>query len=288
MPKRSNDFQRLILAIHSSLIPLGAVITESKMIETKDGSGTPSEVDIVIESNHSATTIVVGVECTAKTRPATKEWVDQMIGKHKDLKLDKTILVSKNGFTTEAQKKAIKYGFMPISLTEAEKIEWNDFLIRIKVLTVAISRLQAIPDTQVLVDFGASLPEGANLKNEYIYDMHGKKICRLSEVSQILVRDIMDVDESRRPKNNDILEIDYFFERGEKLIMRKKDIPVKRIRGRFKFIEKQESMNMTPINYGDAKVAYATKEVLNKKFTSILGQQDQNVTFQVDIDDIVK
>ena len=42
---------------------------------------------------------MIGIECTAGGRPATVEWVNEMIGKHGELPVDKTILVSKSGFT---------------------------------------------------------------------------------------------------------------------------------------------------------------------------------------------
>jgi len=71
MPKRSNEFQRLIYLIQKQVSP-NASVNESKLL-LDDRSRAKTEVDIVIESEIAGISIVVGVECTASQRPATVE-----------------------------------------------------------------------------------------------------------------------------------------------------------------------------------------------------------------------
>jgi len=49
VPKRTNDFQKLIATIETELAPLGAVVTESKLIKAKH-SDVEREIDVAIES----------------------------------------------------------------------------------------------------------------------------------------------------------------------------------------------------------------------------------------------
>jgi hypothetical protein len=46
MPKRSNDFQRLVAYIYKNVAPIGATVTESATL--REGDGTEREVDILV------------------------------------------------------------------------------------------------------------------------------------------------------------------------------------------------------------------------------------------------
>jgi hypothetical protein len=126
MPRRTNDFQRLIYLIHHQ-VAAGATVTESKFLFDRL-SGKPVEVDIVIEGKVGEIPFAFGIECTAESRPATVEWVREMIGKHSDLPLNKTVLVAKSGFTKEATDKALAHGVDAITLKEAEDTNWTAFI----------------------------------------------------------------------------------------------------------------------------------------------------------------
>jgi hypothetical protein len=130
MPKRTNTFQKLIYVVERYLAK-EAVITESKFLIDKQ-TGSPVEVDIVIESSIGGLPLIIGIECTAKNRPATVEWVREMVGKHSNLPIDKTILVSKSGFTQEAAAKAQACGFVAITLKEVQNTDWLSFLNALK------------------------------------------------------------------------------------------------------------------------------------------------------------
>jgi hypothetical protein len=123
MPKRSNEFQQIIYMIQKQLAGQ-AFVSESKMLRDKI-TDADVEVDVVIEAAVAGVNIAIGVECTAQKRPATVEWVSEMIGKHQGLPLDKTILVSKSGFTEGAIKKANGLGVETITLERAEQLDWQ-------------------------------------------------------------------------------------------------------------------------------------------------------------------
>ena len=126
MPKRTNEFQQIILMIQKQLAG-DAVVTESKMIESVR-TGSRAEVDIVINSKIAGVELAIGIECTAKGRPATVEWVREIIGKHQDLPLNKSILVSKSNYTAEALRTAEAHGFLALRLEQAEKLDWKELL----------------------------------------------------------------------------------------------------------------------------------------------------------------
>lgn len=126
MPRRTNRFQRLIYLIQRKLAA-SAVVTESKLLNNVR-TGTPTEVDIVIEAMIANVPMTLGIECTAEKRPATVEWVREMMGKHQDLPINKSILVSKSGFTQQAIRLADVNGIMAITLQEAQSADWESVL----------------------------------------------------------------------------------------------------------------------------------------------------------------
>ena len=107
MPRRSNNFQRLVYLIQRILTP-GWEVTESEMLVdriTKE----QREVDIVIRGNVGPHPFLIGIECAGRKRKAGVEWVEQLAKKHETL-TDKLILVSERGFYRTAEAKAKQLG----------------------------------------------------------------------------------------------------------------------------------------------------------------------------------
>jgi hypothetical protein len=100
MPRRSNDFQRLVLAMKAQLAD-GATINESEMLPNSITS-TEREVDICIHANLAGHEVLIAVECKAEARPATVSWVEEMMAKHRELPTHLLVLASQSGFTREA------------------------------------------------------------------------------------------------------------------------------------------------------------------------------------------
>jgi hypothetical protein len=91
-----------------------ATVEESAML-TDRVTGQEREVDVVIRGNTGGHAIVVGVEATSKGRPATVEWVEQMVGKHANLPTDKLVLVAEAGFTATARERAEAAGAVALA-----------------------------------------------------------------------------------------------------------------------------------------------------------------------------
>src|SRR5687767_13471278 len=124
MPKRTNEFQRLILLIERQLAEDGATVCESRLL-TDAVTGEAREVDVVIEVRNGPRFLLVGIECVDGRRRATRPWVEQMIAKHEHLPVNQTILVSRLGFTRSALKKAAAHNVLAWSLHEAERASWT-------------------------------------------------------------------------------------------------------------------------------------------------------------------
>ena len=104
MPKRTNPFQSVVLALQRTLHP-NATVTESTFLRDRI-SGERREVDVVVEAYVGPYSLILGFECTAGARPADVGWVEEMHGKHQSLSTDKLFLVSQHGFTHRAVLKA--------------------------------------------------------------------------------------------------------------------------------------------------------------------------------------
>jgi hypothetical protein len=126
MPKRSNEFQRIVFLIQRQLAG-DATVTESKMLPNRD-AGDFSEVDVVIETAIGGIPLTIGVECQGRGRSATVEWVQQAYGKHRSLPINKTVLVAEAGFSKRALKLARELKMEALSLSEAENQDWRSIL----------------------------------------------------------------------------------------------------------------------------------------------------------------
>lgn len=116
MPKRSNDFQRLIYLVRVNLAA-GAKVTESKMMRDRR-TKSYREVDVVIEGAVGGQRVRVCVECRDHKRVADVQWVDQMKAKHERLDTNALILASRPGFTPEALEVARTYGIETFTLED--------------------------------------------------------------------------------------------------------------------------------------------------------------------------
>jgi len=121
MPKRTNYFQQLIHHIYQQLVPAGAIVTESSLL-TERSSGTQREVDILVEHSIAGHKIRMGIECRDRTSKDDITWVDSVIGKYRDLDVDKVVLVSSSGFSEGAKKKATAHNIESLVL-----VAFSDF-----------------------------------------------------------------------------------------------------------------------------------------------------------------
>lgn len=119
MPKRTNLFQSVV-AIIQRHIAGDAEVEESAEL-TDALTGDVCEVDVVIRGRTGGHDVTVSIEASKTARPATVEWVREMIGKHEHLETNKLVLVSGSGFSAAARKRAEKDGvatFEPRDLSD--------------------------------------------------------------------------------------------------------------------------------------------------------------------------
>jgi hypothetical protein len=118
MPKRSNDFQRLIYLVRLNLAS-GAQVTESKLMRDRLTKRL-REVDVVIKGRVGSQPVVVSIECRDHKRVADVAWIDAMKAKHDRLDTHALLLASSKGFTKEARNVAQKYGIELFTLETQE------------------------------------------------------------------------------------------------------------------------------------------------------------------------
>ncbi len=139
MPKRTNDFQKIVFMIQK-ILGDNAVVEESALLKDRE-TNCDVEVDILIQGKVGNTNINIGVECVERSRPSDIEWMRSMLKKHEDLPIDKSVLVSKAGFTHQAKLKAKIAGAETLTFEEAESYEWIEELKKDNKLKIAAFQL---------------------------------------------------------------------------------------------------------------------------------------------------
>lgn len=136
MPKRSNDFQKLVYYINSQLSLDGAIVTESKMV-WDPVSEQEREVDIVIEDSSGPYPTTVGIEVTKTKRKADVTKIEMYAAKHRGLNIDVSVIVSQNGFTEPAKRAAKRYGIRLLEFHSALNMEWPEWLVGVRSFSLA-------------------------------------------------------------------------------------------------------------------------------------------------------
>jgi|SRR3981081_3130408 hypothetical protein len=168
MPQRSNEFQKLVFLLKQHAAPAGATVTESKFLIDKS-TGKEQEVDVCREFTVANVSLLISIECTDKSRPATKEWVGEMKGKHDDLPSNKLVLASRSGFTEQALAKAKFHGIDTIALDVLDEDSAE------RVIKRALSyKIWSLTPTKVSVRVPAE--EAPILDDHRIFNQAGKEI----------------------------------------------------------------------------------------------------------------
>lgn len=123
MPKRSNEFQQLIKCVYGQLVPEGASVAESASIKERNND-IEREVDILVEYQIAGHKIRIAIECRDRSRKDDVQWIDGLIGKYRNIDVNKVVAVSKAGFSKSAQEKAQSCGIETMTLKRALTIDW--------------------------------------------------------------------------------------------------------------------------------------------------------------------
>ena len=116
MPKRSNEFQKLVFLLKQQL-GTDAAVTESKILRDLI-TGDDREVDVCIETTITSDPVVVSIECIDRSRAADVKWVEEMKVKHERLPTNALILISRKGFSARAIKLAKAYNIRTLTFNE--------------------------------------------------------------------------------------------------------------------------------------------------------------------------
>jgi len=164
MPKRSNQFQKLVRDINSRLSSDKVVITESKML-VDSYTGEEREVDIYIEDLAGPYPVKVSVECTAKARKLDRPAVEQLKAKHDGLETGHLVIVSKSGFAKTCYPYAKKNNIELIEFNDAESMDWPNWMEKLKDFSLSHYKFQAIDSSLTLE---TQPPENFNSKSVWI------------------------------------------------------------------------------------------------------------------------
>jgi hypothetical protein len=135
MPKRSNDFQHLVKVIYDAISKVEeARVTESAMLTEPDG--TLREVDILLERTVADVPIRLAVECRDRSRKSDVDWIDGLIGKFRNLQVDKIVAVCRRGFSPAAIAKAAANKIELRVLSECLTHEWSSEFMRLGFATL--------------------------------------------------------------------------------------------------------------------------------------------------------
>jgi hypothetical protein len=134
MPKRTNDFQRLIHYIYSQLAPKDVCVIESALLR-EHPNNVEREVDILLEQNIFGMAMRIAIECRGRSRTDDIEWIDSLIGKFQNLDVHKVIAVSKSGFSKGAITKAAASSIETRTLKQALDTDWSAEFAKITLLS---------------------------------------------------------------------------------------------------------------------------------------------------------
>jgi phosphate uptake regulator len=159
VPKRSNDFQRLIKLIEQQLAPSGARVEESAMLpDLVDGEAV--EIDTLISLAVGARTLRTAVECRDCSRKQTKPWIRELIGKYQHLAVDRVVAVSKLGFSAGAERVAAHAKIETRSLEQAAQLDWARELTDLTAFRVEDRTYEHLEDTRVVLRGRYDTPPG--------------------------------------------------------------------------------------------------------------------------------
>jgi hypothetical protein len=187
MPKRTNDFQRLIYIIKQFLAD-DAEVAESKLLRDVV-TGTEREVDVCIEKPFGGHLVTISIECRDRGRPADVTWVEEMKAKHERLPTNVLALVSSSGFSPEALEVAKLYKIETISLEKVSTSVASQIVGKLSSLwcrAVVLSPTQCSVSLEPVKDLPAetirALPDNA------VYAEDGSELGVLLQYVQLWLR----------------------------------------------------------------------------------------------------
>ena len=81
MPRRTNDFQELVSLVQKALVPSGAKVTDSPLVDVP-GMSEPREIDVLIETAVGPYHMKIAVEAKDNRRKMDSTQFESLIGKY--------------------------------------------------------------------------------------------------------------------------------------------------------------------------------------------------------------
>lgn len=168
MPKRTNDFQQLVLMIQQALVPEGAVVTESAMVGTTDGT-TTREIDILIQSLVGPYTIRIAVEAKDESRKMDLTGFEAIIAKYLvdgGVNVNKVVVVAHSGFSESVKTRAKLLDVDLFTLSEAGTVDWTRLKPPEPCFRSAAEIIDIQCDEAARNSFGGTIPSDAYIACE--------------------------------------------------------------------------------------------------------------------------
>lgn len=146
------------------------------------------EVDILIEYKVAGHSIKIAIECRDRSRKATVEWIDSLLGKTKSLDVNKIVAVSKKGFTETARTKATSYGIDTLTLEEANEKDWESYLFKPGIVLRTPERFTLI---KVLYWSGNEYLKLSQLGINSTVEYQGQPIGTVKQLVEMLFQDFL-------------------------------------------------------------------------------------------------
>lgn len=186
MPKRTNDFQRLIYLVRVNLAD-GATVTESKMLVDRV-SKKVVEVDVCVEGSVGGEAVTLCIECQDWSRVAGPSWVNEMKAKHERLPTNALILAARRGFTAAAREVAAGYGIQTCSIADVEEVDFPTLLGSASALWTKVFSMSAEKVTVSVAETEGLAPERvATMPDNLIYAAGGIEQGPMSTVVEVLL-----------------------------------------------------------------------------------------------------
>lgn len=140
-------------------------------------SGISREIDILAELQAYGTTIRVAVEVRGRSKKDDVQWIDGLIGKYRDLPVNKLIAVSASGFSEGARAKAHSTNIELLAAKDVPHHDWPGLFHRLGLAMVTRTDqvdVQFITEPRGCSDFG---PES---------ELHDAGGARLGSVAELV------------------------------------------------------------------------------------------------------
>jgi hypothetical protein len=161
MPKRTNRFQRIVKYIYEQVTPAGGKVTESAMLP-ETGTGTLREIDILVEHSIAGHKVEIAIECRARGRVETIEWIDSLIGKYSRMKVNHVVAIAQTQFAAAAKEKARQHNIELITINEALTADWRASIERWRGMThsFTLMRIAALDANGTVLSESEITPDG--------------------------------------------------------------------------------------------------------------------------------